>query len=74
MANTYFIKITTWGTDMPQIIDEETLQQAERGGNYLNPDDYDFLCEADCIEDAEDYYSEALSDEIFSRIAERDHP
>lgn len=38
------------------IIDQETLEDAESGKNYLNPDDFMFLCEADSLEDAQDKY------------------
>lgn len=39
-----------------QIIDEKTLQDAEKGLNYLNSDDFIYLCDADSLEEAEDKY------------------
>ena len=38
------------------IIDQGTLEDAENGKNYLNPDDFMFLCEANSLEDAQDKY------------------
>ena len=70
----YYIKISTWGTETPNIIDDEVMVQAEQGKNYLNPDEYDFLCEAECMKDAEEFYFEELSEEIFNTIAEAGHP
>lgn len=71
---TYFIQLSTWGTNTPNIIDDETMYQAEHGMNYLDPDDFGYLCEADSMHDAEEFYDEELSDAIFMAIAERDHP
>lgn len=46
-----------------QIIDEKTLQDAEKGLNYLNPDDFIYLCDANSLEEAEDkYLSDCLID------------
>ena len=70
----YFIKTATWGTSTPNIIDDEAMYQAERGMNYLNPNDYDYLCDADTAHEAEEYYFEKLSDHIFDHIAEAAHP
>lgn len=50
--NRYYIDIRTYCTPQPHIIDEATLDQAERGGNYLNPDDFMLLCEAASMADA----------------------
>ncbi len=74
MAHDYFIRIETYGTETPDIIDEEAMYQAERGMNYLNPDEYDYLCEADCIRDAEKYYEEELNRYRFDQYAEAMHP
>lgn len=52
MAN-YYIDYKNSGE---HIIDEATLKSAEAGKNYLNPDDFMFLCEADSLEDAQDKY------------------
>ena len=41
--------------DDEQIIDLATLEAAENGKNYLNPDDFMFLCEANNIEEAEQF-------------------
>jgi hypothetical protein len=70
----FFVKLSTWGTATPHIIDDEAMYQAERGINYLNPDDYDYLCDADTMHEAEEYYAEALSDMYFTQIAEAGHP
>ena len=52
----YYIATLTYGTSQPIIIDEEAMYQAERGMNYLNPDDFMFLCEATCMADAKEQY------------------
>lgn len=52
MANFYI----NYRSNEEQIIDERTLENAENGNNYLNPDDFMFLCEADSLEDAQDKY------------------
>lgn len=52
MANFYI----NYRSNKEQIIDERTLEDAENGKNYLNPDDFMFLCEADTLEDAQDKY------------------
>lgn len=70
----FFVKLSTWGTAAPHIIDDEAMYQAERGLNYLNPNDYDYLCEADSLHDAEEYYADELSNAIFTAIAEAAHP
>ena len=70
----FYIKMSTWGTATPNIIDDEAMYQAERGMNYLNPNDYDFLCEAECLHDAEEFYFEELSKQIFDCVAEAAHP
>lgn len=50
MANFYI----NYRINKEQIIDEKTLEDAENGNNYLNPDDFMFLCEADNLENAQD--------------------
>ena len=72
MTNYYF-KTSLWGTESRCIIDEHTMEEAEQGKNYLNPDDFDFLCEAETMEEAERYYDKEQSDSIFDKIAESDH-
>lgn len=52
MANFYI----NYRSKREQIIDEVTLEDAEKGKNYLNPDDFMFLCEANSLEDAQDKY------------------
>lgn len=70
----FYIKLSTWGTSQPQIIDDEALYQAERGMNYLNADDFDYLCEAETAREAEQFYWEAFSQNVFDHIAEANHP
>ena len=70
----YFIKIATYGTNEPMIIDETTMEQAERGENHLNPDDFMFHCEANTMEEAAEQYLEEFSQIAFDRIAETMHP
>lgn len=41
-----------------EIIDERTLDDAINGKNFLNADDFVFLCEAVSLEDAQDKYRE----------------
>lgn len=72
--NNYYIRILTYGTSAPHIIDEETLLQAERGENYLNPDDFMFHCEAHTMEEAIEYHDEERSRAMFDKEAERLHP
>ena len=70
----YYIRIATYGEGAPHIIDEEAMYQAERGMNYLNPDDFMFLCEADCMAEAKEYYMEEFSKMANDKEAERLHP
>ncbi|MGN0999721.1 MAG: hypothetical protein ACI4PO_09235 [Faecousia sp.] len=70
----YYIRIATHGTNTPHIIDEEAMYQAERGMNYLNPDEFMFLCEADCMNDAKEQYWEEFSRMANDSFAERLHP
>lgn len=69
----YYIRIPTWGTTEPHIIDEAAIEQAERGVNYLNPDDFMFLYEAESIEDAEVMYWEEFSRYVNDLFAESMH-
>jgi hypothetical protein len=71
---TYYIRIETWGTTTPDIIDEEAMYQAERRMNYLNPDDYMFLCDAQNMAEATETYWEEFSKAAFDAEAERLHP
>lgn len=70
----YYIRLNTYGTGTPHIIDEEAMYQAEHGMNYLNPDDFIFHCEADCMHDAVEQYREEFSRMAFEKEAERLHP
>lgn len=70
----YYIRTATYGTNTPHIIDEEVMHQAERGMNYLNPDEFMHHCEADNMHDAEEQYWEEFSQMAFDHEAEKDHP
>lgn len=70
----YYIRISTYGTNMPDIIDEEVMYQAERGMNYLTSDEFMYLCDAECQHDAEDQYWNEFSKMAFDNDAERLHP
>lgn len=70
----FYIQLSTWGTETPNIVDDEAIYQAERGMNYLDANDFDFLCEADCLRDAENYYFDEISKAAFEAIAESNHP
>ena len=66
MANFYI----NYRSDKEQIINERTLEDAENGKNYLNPDDFMFLWNADNLEDAQDKY---IPDCMFTEY-EKCHP
>ena len=70
----FYIQISTYETETPNIIDEATLEQAERGENYLNPDDFTFLCEAESASAANEAYFDEISKAFFERFAEALHP
>lgn len=70
----YYIRTDSYGTSSPNIIDEETMYQAENRMNYLNPDEYMFLCEADCMHEAKEYYWKEFSEMAFDYEAEKDYP
>ena len=70
----FYIQISTYETETPNIIDEATLEQAERGENYLNPDDFTFLCEAENASAANEFYFDEISRAFFERYAEANHP
>lgn len=72
--NRYYISISTCYTPNPNIIDEDTLDQAERGENYLNPDDFMFHCEASSMEDAVKCYWKEFSEHWNQIEGESDHP
>lgn len=70
----YYIRIATYGTNTPHIIDEEIMYQAERGMTNLNPDEFMFLCEDDCMHGAKEQYWEEFSQMANDQQAERNHP
>lgn len=71
----YFCRISDYGKSTMNIIDEKTLIAAENGENYLDAEDYNFLCEANSIEEADKYYWEVEFNEyVGGLMAERDHP
>lgn len=70
----FYIRISTYGTNTPHIVDEEAMYQAERGMNSLDPDEFMFLCEATCLHDAIEQYWEEFSEMAFDKEAERLHP
>ena len=70
----YYIRISTYGTNKPHIIDEEGMYQAERGMNCLNSNEFMFLCEGSCLHDAEEYYWKEFSEMALDEEAERLHP
>ena len=70
----FYIRINTYGTGTPHIIDEEAMYQAERHMNYLNPDDFMFLCEAENMAEAKAQYWEEFSQMANDAEAERMHP
>ncbi len=70
----YYIRTATYGTNRPHIIDEEQMYQAERGMNYLNPDEFMFLCEDNCLHGAKKQYWGEFSCMAFDAEAEAMHP
>ncbi len=52
----YYFKTADYGESSVSIIDEQTLLKAEQGLNYLNPEEYSFLCEAEDMTEAQSYY------------------
>lgn len=72
--NCYYIRIESWGTSSPHIIDDEAMSLAELGMNYLTPDDFMFLCEAGSMAEAEEFYWEEASRAANDAFGERLHP
>lgn len=70
MKKAYFIDINQLNNPQATIIDEATLDAAERGENYLNPDDFIFHGEYDSPEDA----YQALWNEQGERLYWEQHP
>ena len=61
----YYIDFNTWFTDDPLIIDEPTLEAAERGENYIDPEPFIFHGEFDSPEDALQHYWIEIGDIVF---------
>lgn len=72
--NRYYIRTLTYNTPNPDIIDEATIEQAERGENYLDPDDFMLLCYADSMEEAVKNYWKEVSQNWNEIEGESDHP
>ncbi len=72
--NNYYVNIFTYCTSTPHIIDEETMLQAERGENYMNPEDFMFLCEAPSMVEAIECHDEERSRHLNDIEGERYHP
>ena len=70
----YYISISTYGTPSPDIIDDETMLQAEIGANYLKPEAYMYLCDGDCMHDAVEQYFDEFSRMANDEFAEKMHP
>lgn len=74
MMKCYYIEIQTWGTNTPNIIDEEIMYQAERNMIDLNPDEFMFLCEDENMAGAKEQYWEDFSKMANDMETERLHP
>lgn len=70
MKKAYFVDVNQLNDAQAAIIDEATLDAAERGENYLNPDDFIFHGEYESIDDAR----QALWDEQGERLYWEQHP
>lgn len=70
MKKAYFVDITRLNDSQAPIIDEATLDAAERGENYLNPDDFILHGEFESPEDAR----QALWNEQGERLYWEQHP
>lgn len=57
----YFVDYRCEDAMNANIIDLETLEAAERGENYLNPDDYMFLGDFDSMEDARNKHAQDVA-------------
>ena len=71
---TYYINMNTIDQYDAHIIDDAALEAAERGGNYLNADDFMFLCDAESFEQAKAIWVEEWNQSVFNREAEKHHP
>ena len=63
----WYIRTETYGTTQPHIVDEEAMYQAERGMNYINPNEFIYLCDADCLAEAIDYHAQEAADVAFCK-------
>ena len=72
MKQPYFInyKVDSFHTCDPMVIDLKTMEKVEKGLNYLDPDDFVFLCEADSLEDAVQRHRQ----DLMMAEWERSHP
>ena len=53
----WYIKISTYGTDTPFIVDERGIDNVI----YSNFDDFMFLCDASCLDDAKEKYLKEIA-------------
>lgn len=70
----FYIRTATYGSSTPHIVDQDTMDQAERGMNYLNPDEFMYHCEAENMNAAEEQYWKEFSQMACDYQAEKDHP
>lgn len=70
MKQDYYIKIDTYGERDVMIINGNVMEQAERGENYLDPEEFMFLCEAESAEEAACYHATT----VCSEMMDRNHP
>jgi len=54
----YYVRILEYGEPNVSLIDEVAMQQAERGENYLNPDDYMLFGDFSSAEEARQAYAD----------------
>lgn len=70
----FYIDMKTWDRLDALIIDEATLQAAEQGLNYLNPDDFYGLGEAANLEEAQAMWAKQWNESVMDAIYEANHP
>ena len=70
----WYIKSADYREYNAHIIDEDIMKQAEQGKNYLNPDDYDFLCDASSADEARKIHLDERSAMLNQEFGEWDHP
>ena len=59
------IRIATYGTKTPDIVLSSVIDAAERGENYLNPDEYMYFGDFESIEAATQHHSNVAADAAF---------